>query len=161
MRKRMCLYILTALVAMACNRDGGEDMDKDMDRPVITMNADRAFPTNCATLYRGERFEFRAVFTDNRALGNYNIEIHQNFDHHSHSTGAEECPVDPEKTPYNPFVFNQSFAIPGSPTYYEATAGIAIPAEVDAGDYHFMVRLTDRAGWQQLAAVSVKIADRN
>jgi hypothetical protein len=34
---------------------------------------------------------------------------------------------------------------------------IAIPADIDEGDYHFMVRLTDKSGWQQIAAKSVKI----
>ncbi|MDR2424760.1 MAG: DUF4625 domain-containing protein, partial [Prevotellaceae bacterium] len=42
---------------------------------------------------------------------------------------------------------------------FEANNEIAVPADIDAGDYHFMVRLTDKSGWQQLAAVSVKITE--
>ncbi|MCR5394483.1 MAG: DUF4625 domain-containing protein, partial [Bacteroidales bacterium] len=42
-------------------------------------------------------------------------------------------------------------------TSYEAHQFLQIPEDVDPGDYHFMLRLTDRAGWQQLKAVSIKI----
>ena len=34
-----------------------------------------------------------------------------------------------------------------------------IPADAALGDYHFMIRLTDRAGWQQLHAVAIKITE--
>jgi hypothetical protein len=149
----MLLYILAACLATNCSRDEA----KDVETPTIDMSDSRAFPTNCATLQRGESFLFRAVFTDNQALGNYNIEIHQNFDHHTHSGEATECPVDSPKQPVNPFVYNRSFAIPDGLTRFEATAEITVPPDVDAGDYHFMVRLTDRAGWQQLKALSVKV----
>ena len=40
---------------------------------------------------------------------------------------------------------------------FTARIDIPIPADVDPGDYHFVVRVTDRAGWQQLKAMSVKI----
>lgn len=29
--------------------------------------------------------------------------------------------------------------------------------DTDPGDYHFMIRLTDRAGWQQLKAMAIKV----
>jgi hypothetical protein len=40
---------------------------------------------------------------------------------------------------------------------YEATTQITIPADVDPGDYHFMIRLTDKEGWQTLKGLSIKI----
>jgi hypothetical protein len=93
-------------------------------------------------------------------LGIYNIEIHNNFDHHSHSTDAVECDSESKKKPINPFVFNRDFPIPVGKTVFEADNTILIPMDVDTGDYHFMIRLTDKAGWQQLKAVSIKIKDR-
>ena len=92
-------------------------------------------------------------------LGNYNIEVHNNFDHHSHSTSAGDCDFDPKKQPVRPWVYNRSFAIPDGSRRYEAKVDIDIPADIDTGDYHFMVRVTDKAGWQQLKAVSIKITD--
>ena len=52
-------------------------------------------------------------FTDNAELGSYSINIHNNFDHHSHSTEVEECNMDPVKEPVNPYVFIQDYDIPG------------------------------------------------
>jgi hypothetical protein len=140
-----------------CNH--GDEDTKDMQKPVIEMSGSGYFPQNCAALKRGERFTFRAKFSDNVELGNYNIEIHNNFDHHSHSTGSEECEADAKKTPVNAWVFNQDYPIPAGVKEFEANSEITVPATVDAGDYHFMVRLTDKSGWQQLVAVSVKIIE--
>lgn len=131
-----------------------------MQKPVITMNGGEYFPQNCASLKRGERFTFRATFSDNEELGNYNIEVHHNFDHHTHSTDGETCETDEKKTPVNAWVFNRDYAIPAGMKTFEANSEIAVPADVDTGDYHFMVRLTDKAGWQQLIAYSVKIMEQ-
>lgn len=81
-------------------------------------------------------------------LGNFNIEIHINFDHHTHSTSATECTLGPKKSPINPWVFNQSQKIPAGKKSFETKLDITIPEEIDTGDYHFMIRLTDKAGWQ-------------
>jgi hypothetical protein len=133
----------------------GEEESKDMEKPAIEVG----FPQNCTQLQRGESFTFHAQFSDNAELGSYNIEIHHNFDHHSHSTGNVECEQDEKKTPVNSWVFNTDYAIPDGRQTFEADNEIAVPAGIDAGDYHLMVRLTDRSGWQQLAAVSIKIKE--
>ncbi|MDR2475145.1 MAG: DUF4625 domain-containing protein [Bacteroidales bacterium] len=131
----------------------GKEDNNDMQKPEIQIT----FPQNCQTLQRGESFTFSAQFSDNVELGSYNIEIHNNFDHHSHSTDNVECEMENKKTPVKAWVFNQDYAIPAGRKAFEANNEIAVPADIDAGDYHFMVRLTDKSGWQQLAAVSVKI----
>jgi hypothetical protein len=156
MNKNIILYLLTSLLWGACTEDNGS---KDMEKPSIDMNADHAFPQNCLVLYRGETYTFRAIFTDNQELGNYNIEIHNNFDHHSHSTDNVECDPEPRKTPVNPFIYNKDFSIPAGEVYFEAQNPFTLPADIDTGDYHFMVRLTDKAGWQQLKALSLKVKD--
>ncbi len=43
---------------------------------------------------------------------------------------------------------------------YDAKVDITVPDDIDTGDYHFMVRLTDKSGWQQLKAISIKIIER-
>ncbi|HMM03462.1 MULTISPECIES: DUF4625 domain-containing protein [unclassified Dysgonomonas] len=159
MNKKIILFSLFCLLAMACSND--DEDSRDMEKPSIDMGFKNAYPQNCVILYRGESFPFRAVFTDNEELGNYNIEIHNNFDHHSHSTDDVECDLEPKKTPVKAFVYNQDFSIPLGKNIFEADNEIFIPEDVDTGDYHFMVRLTDKAGWQQLKAISLKIKDRN
>lgn len=151
----------TMLVATTLISCSSSDDDKDTEYPTINMDYAEAFPQNCVILYRGESFNFKAIFSDNQELGNYNIEIHQNFDHHSHSTDATECDPEPNKSPVKPLVYNKDFSIPSGQTNFAADNQIDIPSDVDTGDYHFMVRLTDAAGWQQIKAVSLKIKDRN
>ncbi|MBD8388439.1 DUF4625 domain-containing protein [Dysgonomonas sp. BGC7] len=158
MKMKYIFYCFIFSFLLACS--GSDDDDKDMEKPGINMNGSNSFPQNCVILYRGESFSFRAIFTDNVELGSYSIEIHNNFDHHSHSTDNVECDLEPKKKPIKAFVYNQDFAIPEGKIIYEANEEISIPEDVDTGDYHFMVRVTDKAGWQQLRAISLKIMDK-
>ena len=68
-----------------------------------------------------------------------------------------ECDIDEKKDPISPWIYNQDFSIPTGKTSYIAQIEIPVPSDVDAGDYHFMIRLTDKAGWQQLKAMAIKI----
>ena len=151
MTKKILIFNILVLALFSCENSG----DKDMQKPVIEVS----FPQSCVELQCGESFTFRAQFFDNAELGSYNIEIHHNFDHHSHSTDNVECELDEKKTPVKAWIFNCDYDIPAGQKAFEANSEIAVPADIDAGDYHFMVRLTDRSGWQQLAAVSVKITE--
>ena len=155
---RVAVYFIISLMLIATTSCGDEL--KDEDAPVIDMSLSDAFPQNCAVVYRGESFNFRAKFTDNIALGSYSIEMHHNFDHHSHSTSVVECDMDPVKQAVKPFRFIDEFSIPASSREFVATGTISIPADVDTGDYHFAIRLTDDAGWQTFVGISMKIADR-
>lgn len=148
----LCLFAFSS-----CDSD---DDDKDLEKPQIDMSFDSAFPQNCTILHRGESFTFKAIFKDNEELGSYNLEIHNNFDHHSHSTEITECDPEPNKKPVNPLVFNKDYTIPDGKTVYEASAEITIPDNIDTGDYHFSIRVTDKAGWQEIKAFSVKIKDK-
>ena len=150
----MCVFTLSF---SSC----GSDDEKDMDQPVISDQGITANPIDCQVYQRGETIPFHYVFTDDTELGNFNIEIHNNHDHHTHSTSSVECELDEEdeKDPENPWIYNHDFTIPAGQRSYDARIDIPIPADIDPGDYHFMVRLTDKAGWQQLKAVAVIIAE--
>lgn len=130
----------------------------DMTYPVIT-SIGVPNPIDCQVYKRGESIKFSYVFTDDTELGSFNIEIHNNFDHHTHGTSSAECEMEAKKNPVNPWVYNQDFVIPQGTTTYDADFEINIPADADAGDYHFMIRLTDRAGWQQIKAMGIKISE--
>ena len=75
----------------------------------------------------------------------------------THGTSSVECPMEEEKSAVNAWVFNQDYEIPSGLRTYDARIEIPIPDDVDPGDYHFMIRLTDHVGWQQLRAMAVKI----
>lgn len=157
MRQRILFYLVTLFLLFSCSKDE----DRDMEKPVIEMSAGSAFPLTCDVVYRGESFTFEALFTDNKELGNYNIEIHNNFDHHSHSTDDVECALDEKKKPVKPFIYNKDFSIPSGSVSFQAENSIQVPTDIDTGDYHFMVRVTDKSGWQQLKAVGIKVRDRD
>ena len=129
----------------------------DTEYPVIDITGTGAFPIQCSTIERGKTFTFKATFNDNVELGSYSLDIHHNFDHHTHSTEVTTCETEAVKKPVNAMLFINNYTIPKGVKNYEATAQITIPADVDPGDYHFMIRLTDKEGWQTLKGLSIKI----
>jgi hypothetical protein len=131
--------------------------DQDTEYPIINMGAANAFPKDCDTITIGKSLIFRGLLSDNTELGSYSLDIHNNFDHHSHSSSIVVCPLDPIKTPVNPWVFIQDYIIPGGTDVYEAIDTIFVPTGIDPGDYHLMIRVTDHEGWQTLKGISVKL----
>lgn len=142
-------------LALSCSKDAET---ADTEYPVIDANFTEAFPQQCGVVQRGETFVFRARFNDNVALGSFSIDVHNNFDHHSHSTEYGECTMEPEeKTPVKPFKYVESFEISNAPVTYEAEVEIEVPDDVDPGDYHFEIKVVDQTGWQTLRGLSIKI----
>lgn len=144
-----------ALVLNSCSKDEKEKIDEEY--PIIELSAANAFPKQCSVVKRGEKFTFRAKLSDNAALGAVSVDVHHNFDHHSHSTEVNDCQSEAAKTPVKPFLLIKSFTIPSGLSSYEVAEEITVPADVDPGDYHFLIRLTDQAGWQTIRGISIKI----
>ncbi len=141
----------------------GKTKEKDMIPPEIIAVGDYTSPLNCQEFHVGGVLPFAWAFSDNEELGSFNIEIHSNHDHHTHSTEAEECPeheeVHDHGDPVNPWVFNKDYAIPAGTSYYEADIKIPIPEGIDPGEYHFMIRVTDISGWQEIKSVAIHIEE--
>ena len=141
----------------------GKTKEKDMIPPEIIAVGDYSSPLNCQEFHVGGVLPFAWAFSDNEELGSFNIEIHSNHDHHTHSTEAEECPEHEEGhdhgDPVNPWVFNKDYAIPAGTSYYEADIKIPIPEGIDPGEYHFMIRVTDISGWQEIKSVAIHIEE--
>lgn len=152
--KKWLLILISGFAFSSCGED--EKPAIDMDYPEIVVT-EESFPLQCSMLQRGTTVEFRALFTDNVELGGFSLDIHHNFDHHTHSTEVLECNLESKKSPVNPLLFIQTYPIPDGLTEHEATAEIEIPSDIDPGDYHFMIRLTDDEGWQTIQGLSIKI----
>lgn len=150
----LLLGIFILVLITSCSSDKAEI---DTEYPVIDITGSNAFPIQCSTIERGKTFTFKATFNDNVELGSYSLDIHHNFDHHTHSTEVNICETEAVKSPVKPMLFINNYTIPNGVKSYEATAQITIPADVDPGDYHFMIRLTDKEGWQTLKGLSIKI----
>ena len=163
MKKIGIIAIIMSLIFAfnSCEKD--EDIDNQ--KPEIDLSIPDAFPVSCDTLYFGETFILKVKFTDNVQLGSYSIDIHNNFDHHSHSTEVTECSLDPIKEPVNPFTLIQDYDIPSGQQVYETNLSITIPSSnsngsFDEGDYHFFISLTDKSGWSAQKGLSIKILHR-
>ena len=152
--KILVVVLLSVFALASCSSDNNEI---DTEYPVIDNSATNAFPIQCSEITRGQKITFRAKFTDNAALGSYSLDIHHNFDHHTHSTEVNNCTADPIKKPLNPLLYINSVTIPNGQKSYEALQEITIPTDIDPGDYHFMIRLTDKEGWQTIKGLSIKI----
>jgi len=129
----------------------------DTQPPVIDMAFADAFPQQCEVLQRGETYSIVALFTDNFQLGSYSLDIHHNFDHHTHSTDVIECERQPSKIPVNPWLIIEGHEIPSGQRHYQVSLPLSVPTDVDTGDYHLMIKLTDKEGWQTIKGISISI----
>jgi hypothetical protein len=159
------MQALVCVITLGFTSCDNNDEDKDMTYPKISSEGITANPIDCQVYQRGSVIPFHYIFTDDMELGAYNIEIHSNFDHHTHGTTSTDCEdgdehegeQEHEHEHEGGWHYNQDFAIPAGLRTYEARHDIVIPSDIEPGNYHFMVRLTDHAGWQQLHAVAIKI----
>lgn len=162
--KRNSRLIIILLIVLSGSGSCERNMI-DKEKPVIDLNQPGTFPVNCDTIYFGETFLFSITFTDNRELGSYSIDIHHNFDHHSHSTEVTECALNPVKVPVNPLTFIQDYEIPGGLASYHTSMSVTIPSgntndQFDEGDYHLFISLTDNEGWSRQKGLSIKMLHR-
>lgn len=145
-----------AAILSGCSGDDSNE-EVDQDKPVIDMRLDGGFPTSCSTVTKGQVIHFKARFTDNRELGAYSINIHHNFDHHSHDTEIDDCVLEPIKIPVSPWSKTFTYTIPGQNKEFVAEQQITIPQDIDTGDYHFMIQLSDAQGWATMRGISFKV----
>ncbi|MEP3836922.1 MAG: DUF4625 domain-containing protein [Algibacter sp.] len=150
-----CLSIL--LVTGACSSDNSVEIDEE--KPTITIDYTGGFPQGCAVLTKGETYNFRAMVTDNDELAAYSIDIHHNFDHHTHDDQLAECELEPIKQSVNPLIFVENYTIEGGLTSYEFNISVTIPNDIDTGDYHCAYSVTDVTGWQSRTSIDIKIIE--
>lgn len=156
--KQQVKNLLTAMSVVILMAGCSKNKDApDTEYPTVDMTAAAAFPRQCSELVRGQKFTAEISVADNIELGSVSIDIHHNFDHHSHSTEVAECDMGAVKTPSNPFLLVKSIPIPAGNKSYTVSEAIDIPENVDTGDYHFMIRVTDKEGWQTIKGLSIKI----
>lgn len=151
-------YLLfAALMFVSCSSDDNTNIDEE--KPTISIDYDEGFPQGCQQLVRGETYSFRAMVTDNKALASYSLDIHNNFDHHTHDDQEGTCDLDPVKQAENPFVFMENYSIEDGVTSYEINISLTIPEDIDTGDYHCAYSVTDETGWQSRTSIDIKIVE--
>lgn len=134
---------LYLVIALACSFTlaacGDDDNVADTTLPVIDLDE----PEDGDELLIGAEVHFECDFSDNEMLGSYMVEIHSNFDGHTHkaATRAEE-----------PFFFKKSYELTGLRNAHIHHHDIVIPENAAEGNYHLVVYCTDAAGNQALVA---------
>lgn len=149
--------VFSSLFIASCSSDN--DSVRDEERPTITINYSAGFPQACETLQRGETYTFTAIATDNQALASYSLDLHHNFDHHTHDDQRATCALSPEKEAVNPLIYMENFSLADRPTEYEIQIEVSIPEDIDTGDYHCSYSVTDETGWQSRTSVDIKIVE--
>ena len=157
MKKTIFFALILGFMIQSCSND--DNNEKDTTKPEIDLTITDAFPTSCTSVSKGSTIPFKALFTDNQQLGAYSINIHNNFDHHSHDTEVDSCDLDPIKNAVNPWTVTLTFSIPENSQEFIAEQEILIPTDIDTGDYHFMIQLTDTEGWSTMKGISIKITE--
>ncbi|WP_209401632.1 DUF4625 domain-containing protein [Pseudozobellia sp. WGM2] len=152
-KKFLCFIML--LFINSCSTD--DSASKDVEKPTISIAYSGGFPKGCDQLKRGETYVFRAMVTDNEALASYSLNLHHNFDHHTHDDQVGDCDLNESKSAVNPWIFMQNFSIEESSLEHEIEIELAIPDDIDTGDYHCAYSVTDASGWQGRTSIDIKI----
>jgi hypothetical protein len=120
----------------SCNDDG------DTVKPVIHLIE----PEEDAVLKIGSDVHFEMEVSDNEMLKSYKVEIHSNFDGHTHSRAET-----------TDFSFNKTWDLSGKNAdihHHE----IIIPESATPGYYHLMVYCTDVAGNEASLARDIELS---
>lgn len=156
--KYISLLFLILYVTSCSNEDS---VNKDEEKPTISLNYSEGFPNSCTELVKGETYNFKAKVTDNIELASYSLDIHHNFDHHTHDDQGTQCQLSSTKLAINPLIFMENYSIENGLTSFEINITLTIPDDIDAGDYHCQYSVTDKTGWQSRTSVDIKIIESN
>lgn len=126
----ICLLTVSSQLFIACDKDDKGDTTK----PVITLHE----PEEGQVLKIGGDVHFEMDLADDVMLKSYKIDIHNNFDNHTHANTKSGDEV--------PFVFRKEYDVSGQRTAHIHHHDIVIPENAHEGKYHLMVYCLDAAG---------------
>ncbi len=144
----VAIMLMTSIFFVAsCEKD-----KVDTQKPVITISA----PQEEEALYIGAEIHFEVDFTDDTELKSYKVDIHSNFNGHTHKGTNSDSVA---------WSFQQSWNFDaGQKNAHIHHHEIVIPSEfngkkISQGDYHFMIYCTDAAGNESWIAIPVEIME--
>ncbi len=146
--KSILPFFLAAVLFTSCSDD---DTVVDTEKPQISV----AEPHNLDEFTPGSELHIEATFTDNVELSSYKIEIHEDFDDHTHAINKTSHDI-------NPWSLDETFTIPAGKTLYDAVHHFDIPTEINGnpiseGVYHLGIFVTDASGNQQEQFIEIHI----
>jgi hypothetical protein len=139
----ICLTAISFLTFTGC------DKDEDTTKPVIKLIE----PEEDDVLKIGADVHFEAEFSDDKMLASYKVNIHPNFDDHTHAATKGESESESVD-----FEFEKSWDISGKKNAPVHHHEIEIPENATPGHYHLMVYCTDAAGNESYIAVDIELS---
>jgi hypothetical protein len=144
-------FLSISLLAATAIAFSGCKEDSDTEKPVINLEE----PCEGDVLEIGGEHgvHFEVEFTDNEALASYKVNIHPNFDGHTHESSS----VLKSAAETVDFEFEKTWMLSGrnqSVHHHE----IVIPENATPGNYHLMVYCTDAAGNETHIAINVELS---
>ncbi len=143
---------------------------KDVDTEGLQPKIDIVSPVFCDTIYFDEPSAFIFKITDpgGDGLGNLSMDVHHNFNHHTHGDHLT-CDMDHMKEPFYPYENVWIFSLPEDEAEYVLETEITIPSSAegkentyhDPGDYHFHIYITNINGYQTFTTLDFKLIYRN
>ena len=67
--------------------------------------------------------------------------------------------MDAIKDAVNPWILTLTYSIPENTKEFISEQQILVPTDIDTGDYHFMIQLTDAEGWATMKGINIKITE--
>lgn len=155
MKTRFGLWFLVAAMGAGCGQDTDNTAPTvsltSLTPAAITADVCGAPADNVVPITGGQSIEIAFAATDDEALGQYKIDIHDDFDCHGHEGERSALPA----------VFTLQDIVDISGTSQNVSRSIVIPADVRAGNYHFQVSLLDAAGNENATAILYTLQVRN
>ncbi|MDR1896142.1 MAG: DUF4625 domain-containing protein [Prevotellaceae bacterium] len=137
------ISLVMAAMFISCDKKDSGDTTK----PVINLIE----PEEGDVLLIGSDVHFEMELSDDEMLHSYKVEIHNNFDGHSHETKADsEDTVD--------FSFDRSWDVSGKKNADIHHHEIIIPENATPGDYHLTVFCTDAAGNESHVVINIELS---
>lgn len=133
------LLFAAAIFFSACSKE-----EVDNQKPVIEIEE----PLDHAHFHPGDIIHFDAEFSDNVALSQFKIDIHYGGDH-GHKNSATTLK----------WSYEYIGELSGRNKHIHMD--IPVPAHAQAGEYHFLVYCTDKAGNEAFVALEIEIEDHN
>lgn len=138
-----CLLAASSLFLTSCDKDEKADVTK----PVIKLNA----PKEGAVLKIGSKHgvHLDMDLEDDVMLKSFKIDVHNNFDNHSHTKAGDGTVA---------FSFNKTYDISGKKQHHEHNHDIKIPENAKPGKYHLMIYCLDAAGNESMVERNVVLS---
>lgn len=146
--KFLFVFLALGVVAVSCNDDDDEKLPPVISGLEVGHSHANAASANDHVGHLGEDLHVAAKIVAGNKIEKIIVTIHEEGHHHHAATKAETVEWEVNN------VYTEKYAGQINATFHEH---IDIPANAEAGDYHFHIKVVDKAGLSTEKKVDLKI----